>query len=106
VPRFYFDVSAVDGSARNHEGHELDGLRAAEYKAIRAAVEIGHESRVRGHTPATYVRVKDENGFLLLTVEIVSMAVRRTVRALTLEVYPRISGESRPEILHNVQDGR
>jgi hypothetical protein len=91
VPRFYFDVLAVDGCARDNESHELDGLKAAEYQAIRAAAEFSHASWPRGCTPETYVRVKDENGFLLLTVEIVSMAVRRTIRALTLEDYPKIA---------------
>jgi hypothetical protein len=42
------------------------------------------------------MRVKDEDGFLLLTVDIPSMTVRRTVRALVLEDYPRVFSESRP----------
>jgi hypothetical protein len=93
VPRFYFDVLAFDGSTCNNEGIELDGLKAAEYQAIRAAADIGHGSRPRGRSLETYVRVKDEDGFLLLTVDILSMAVRRTIRAITLEDYTRISGK-------------
>jgi hypothetical protein len=96
VPLFYFDVSAGDGSARYYEDLELDSLKAAEDRAIFAAAEIGHDRWPKGRTSEVCLRVKDEDGFLLLTVDIPSMTVRRTVRALVLEDYPRVFSESRP----------
>ena len=110
MPLFYFDVSAGDGSARYYEDLELDSLEAAEARAILAAAE--HASMrpmlfnvtIPERTSEVCMRVKDEDGFLLLTVDIPSMTVRRTVRALVLEDYPRFSVKADREITHNRQN--
>ncbi|MEE1654575.1 hypothetical protein VB618_00080 [Microvirga sp. CF3062] len=81
MPRFYFDVSVGDDFTRDDTGFEYESLNIAEYEATRAAAEIAHNNLPRRRTSEICVRVRDEEGFLLFTVD-VTMAVRRTVRAL------------------------
>jgi hypothetical protein len=82
LPRFYFGVREGVIFKPDEEGVEFENLSAAEYAAARTAMEIGRDRLLKGDAREITVEVKDEDGFLLLTVA-VSMAVRRTVRALT-----------------------
>ncbi len=81
MPRFYFDVLDGDRLVRDDAGLELASLEVAEYEATRAAAEISHDALPRRRTSEACVKVRDKDGYLLLTVD-VSMAVRRTIRAL------------------------
>jgi len=81
MPRFYFDVREEDGVTSDEVGVELESLEAAERAAIRMVIGIGHESLSKDRSSEIEVQVKDNEGFLLLTVTI-SVVVRRTVRAL------------------------
>jgi hypothetical protein len=81
MPRFYFDVREEDGVTSDEVGVELESLEAAERAAIRMVTGIGHESLSKDRSSEIEVQVKDNEGFLLLTVTI-SVVVRRTVRAL------------------------
>ena len=81
MPRFYFDVREEDGVTSDEVGVELESLEAAEREAIRMVTGIGHESLSKDRSSEIEVQVKDNEGFLLLTVTI-SVVVRRTVRAL------------------------
>jgi hypothetical protein len=56
-------------------------VEVSEREAIRRVTEISQERLSKGITSETEVQVKDNEGFLLLTVT-VSVVVRRTVRAL------------------------
>jgi hypothetical protein len=79
LPRFYFDVSVGDDFTRDDVGFEYESLAVAEYYAARTATEVSQDALPKGLT--SVVRVRDRDGFLLLTVE-VSMTLRRTARAL------------------------
>jgi hypothetical protein len=68
-----------DDFTRDDVGFEYESLAVAEYYAARTAAEVSQDALPKGR--ATEVRVRDGDGFLLLTVE-VSMTLRRTVRAL------------------------
>lgn len=81
MPRFYLDVSIGDDFTRDDVGIDYESLAVAEYHAARSAVEIGHDVLPEGRAPKVSVRVRDADGFLLLTVD-VAMTVRRTARAL------------------------
>jgi hypothetical protein len=81
MPRFYFDVREEDGVTSDVVGVELESLEAAEREAIRMVTGIGYESLSKDRSSEIEVQVKDNEGFLLLTVTI-SVVVRRTVRAL------------------------
>jgi hypothetical protein len=81
LPRFYFDVSVGDDFTRDDVGFEYESLAVAEYEAARAASEIGHDALPKRRASEVCVRVRDGDGFLLLTVD-VSMTMRRTARAL------------------------
>ena len=81
MPRFYLDVSVGDDFTRDDVGFDYDSLEVAEYEATRAAAEIGHDALLRRRTSEACVKVRNKDGYLLLTVD-VSMAVRRTIRAL------------------------
>jgi hypothetical protein len=81
MPRFYFDVREEDGVTSDEVGVELESVEAAEREAIRMVTGIGHESLSKDRSSEIEVQVKDNEGFLLLTVTI-SVVVRRTVRAL------------------------
>jgi hypothetical protein len=60
---------------------ELESVEAAEREAIRRVTGIGQERLSKGIPTEIEVQVKDNEGFLLLTVT-VSVVVRRTARAL------------------------
>ena len=62
-------------------GVELECVEAAEREAIRKVTGIGHDSLSKDRASEIEAQVKDNKGFLLLTVT-VSVVVRRTVRAL------------------------
>jgi hypothetical protein len=81
LPRFYFDVSVGDDFTRDEVGFVYESLEVAEYEAARAASEIGHDALPRRRVTEVCVRVRDGDGFLLFTMEVM-MTVRRTVRAL------------------------
>jgi hypothetical protein len=81
MPHFYFDVREEDGATPDEVGVELESVEAAEREAIRMVTGIGHESLSKDRSSEIEVQVKDNEGFLLLTVTI-SVVVRRTVRAL------------------------
>jgi hypothetical protein len=80
MPRFYFDVREEDRVAPDEVGVELESLEAAEREAIRRVAGIGADS-LKDRISEIEVQVKDQDGFLLLTVTL-SVVVRRTVRAL------------------------
>ncbi|MEE1614007.1 DUF6894 family protein [Microvirga sp. CF3016] len=79
MPRFYFDVSVGDDFTRDDVGFEYESLAVAEYYAARIASEVSQDALPKGLT--SVVRVRDGDGFLLLTAE-VTMTLRRTARAL------------------------
>jgi hypothetical protein len=81
VPRFYFDVREGNGFTRDDIGVEFDTLDAAKFAAATAAAEMGPDRLPKGDAREVTIEVKDENGFLLLTVT-VAMTVRETARAL------------------------
>jgi hypothetical protein len=81
VPRFYFDVREGNSLTRDEVGLEFDTIDAAEVAAAAAAAEIGRDRLPAGDAREVTVEVKDEGGFLLVTAT-VSLAVRRTARAL------------------------
>ncbi|MFL4990436.1 MAG: DUF6894 family protein [Microvirga sp.] len=72
MPRFHFDA---------REEERLTPDEAAEREAIRRVTGISQERLSKGIPSEIKVQVKDNEGFLLLTVT-VSVVVRRTVRAL------------------------
>ena len=82
MPRFYFDVSVGDDFTRDDVGFDYDSLKIAEYEAARAASEISHDALPKRRISDVCVKVRNQDGYLLLTVD-VSMAVRRTIRSLT-----------------------
>ena len=81
MPRFYLDVSVGDDFTRDDVGFDYDSLEIAEYEATRAASEIGHDALPKRRTSDACVKVRDKDGDLLLTVDVL-MRVRRTIRAL------------------------
>jgi hypothetical protein len=81
VPRIYFDVREGNGFTRDDVGLELAALDAAKFAAATAAAEMGRDRLPKGDAREVTIEVKDENGFLLLTVT-VAMTVRETARAL------------------------
>ena len=81
MPRFYFVVRGEDRVTPDEVGVELESMEAAEREAIRRVIGIGHDTLSKDRTSEIEVQVKDNEGFLLLTVTI-SVVVRRTVRAL------------------------
>ena len=82
VPRFYFDVREGNSLTRDEVGLEFETIDAAEVAAAAAAAaEIGRDRLPAGDAREVTVEVKDEGGFLLVTAT-VSLAVRRTARAL------------------------
>jgi hypothetical protein len=81
MPRFHFDVREEDRIIPDEVGVELESVEAAEREAILRVTGIGHDRLSKDRTSEIEVQVKDNEGFLLLTVT-VSMVVRRTVRAL------------------------
>jgi hypothetical protein len=82
MARYYFDVREGDRVTRDDAGLELESLEAAEREAIRTTIGIGQDSLPRGHASEIEVQVKNDDGFLLLSVTM-SLTVRRTVRGLT-----------------------
>jgi len=88
LPRFYFDVSVGDDFTHDDVGFEYESLEVAEYYATRTAAEVSQDALSKGHN--TVVRVRDGDGFLLLTVE-VSLTLRRTARALACDNHPRVA---------------
>jgi hypothetical protein len=80
MPRFHFDGREEDRVAPE-AGVELESVEAAEREAIRRVTGISQERLSKGVTSEIEVQVKDNEGFLLLTVT-VSVVVRRTARAL------------------------
>ena len=81
MPRFYFDVREDGTVIPDEEGLELESLDAAEHEAAVSAAEIGRSQLPHGKVREITVEVKDEDGFVLITAT-VSLAVRRTIRAL------------------------
>ena len=81
MPRFYFDVREDGKVIPDEEGLELESLDVAEHKAAVSAAEIGRSQLPHGKVREITVEVKDEDGFVLITAT-VSLAVRRTIRAL------------------------
>jgi hypothetical protein len=81
MPRFHFDVREKDRVTLDEVGVELESVEAAEREAIRKVTGIGHDSLSKDRASEIEAQVKDNKGFLLLTVT-VSVVVRRTVRAL------------------------
>jgi hypothetical protein len=81
MPRFHFNVRDEDRVTPDEIGVELENLEAAEREAIRRVTGIGADSLSKDRASEIEVQVKDNEGFLLLTVT-VSVVVRRTVRAL------------------------
>jgi hypothetical protein len=81
MPHFYFNVRDEDWVTPDEVGVELKSVEAAEREAIRRVTGIGYESLSKDRASEIEVQVKDNEGFLLLTVT-VSVVVRRTVRAL------------------------
>jgi kynurenine formamidase len=81
MPRFHFDVREKDRVTPDEVGVELESVEAAEREAIRKVTGIGHDSLSKDRASEIEAQVKDNKGFLLLTVT-VSVVVRRTVRAL------------------------
>jgi hypothetical protein len=70
-----------DDFTRDDVGYEYESLAITEYEAARAAAEISQDALLKRRSSEVCVRVRDEHGLLLLTVE-VSINVRRTARAL------------------------
>jgi kynurenine formamidase len=62
-------------------GVESESVEAAEREAIRKVTGIGHDSLSKDRASEIEAQVKDNKGFLLLTMT-VSVVVHRTVRAL------------------------
>jgi hypothetical protein len=81
MPHFYFDVREENRVTPDEVGVELESVEAAEREAIRKVTGIGHDSLSKDRASEIEAQVKDNKGFLLLTVT-VSVVVRRTVRAL------------------------
>jgi uncharacterized membrane protein len=81
VPHFYFDVRDGNNFTRDDVGVEFDTLDAAKFAAATAAAEMGRDRLPKGDAREVTIEVKDEKGFLLLTVT-VAMTVRETARAL------------------------
>jgi hypothetical protein len=81
MPRFCFDVREEDRVILDEVGVKLESVEAAEREAIRRVTGIGVDSLSKDRASEIEVQVKDNEGFLLLTVT-VSVVVRRTVRAL------------------------
>jgi hypothetical protein len=74
-------VREEDRASPDEVGVELESVEAAEREAIRKVTGIGHDSLSKDRASEIEAQVKDNKGFLLLTVT-VSVVVRRTVRAL------------------------
>jgi hypothetical protein len=81
MPHFYFNVRDEDWVTPDEVGVESESVEAAEREAIRKVTGIGHDSLSKDRASEIEAQVKDNKGFLLLTVT-VSVVVRRTVRAL------------------------
>jgi hypothetical protein len=81
MPWFYLDASVGDDFIRDDVGAEYESIGAAEYAATNVAAVIGHDRLPRYRSSEVCVKLRDERGLLLLTVEVL-MTVRRTIHAL------------------------
>jgi hypothetical protein len=70
LPRFYPDVSVEDDLTRDDVGFDYDSLEAAEFEATRAVSEISHDGLPKRRISDVCVKVGNQDGCLLLTVDV------------------------------------
>jgi hypothetical protein len=70
MPRFYFDFYDGPDLIPDHEGLELDSLKAAEHEAIQTAVQLGRDWLPRERKVRLAVRDDQRRLVLALSLEL------------------------------------